>query len=93
MLDAKVNPAAPALPAERYAGSYDGGRSVTIDGGTLSYQRAGGPKVALIALGGNEFGINEDPMTRISFNTNGSSVTALKLVRGDGSTVDAPRAQ
>ena len=93
LLDAKVIAAAPALPAERYAGKYDGDRSVTIEAGALNYQRAGGPKVALIALGGNEFGINEDPMTRIRFNTNGTSVTALKLVRGDGSTVDAPRVE
>jgi len=93
LLDAKVNPPATALPAERYAGKYDGDRSVTIEAGTLNYQRAGGPKVALIALGGSEFGINEDPTTRISFDTNGPNVTALKLIRGDGSTVDAPRAQ
>ena len=93
LLDAKVNPPATALPAERYAGKYDGDRSVTMEAGTLSYQRAGGPKVALIALGGSEFGINEDPTARISFDTNGTSVTALKLVRGDGSKVDAPRLQ
>ena len=42
LLDAKVNPAATALPAERYAGNYDGDRSVTIDGGhaQLSARRA-----------------------------------------------------
>ena len=92
LLDAKVNPAATGLPAERYAGKYDGDRLVTIEAGTLSYQRGGGPKVALIPLGGNQFGFTEDPLSRISFNTTGANVTALKLVRGDGSVVDAPRA-
>jgi hypothetical protein len=93
LLEAKVNPPATGLPVERYAGKYEGDRLVTIDAGVLSYQRTGGPKVALIPLGGNDFGIDEEPMTRISFNTAGTKVTALKLIRGDGSTVDAPRAQ
>ena len=56
LLDAKVNPAAPALPAERYAGSYDGGRSVTIDGGTLSYQRAQEAEGCVDRARRNEFG-------------------------------------
>jgi rhodanese-related sulfurtransferase len=93
ILDAKVNPVATGLPVERYAGKYDGDRSVTLEAGTLSYQRAGGPKVALIPLGGNQFGFTEDPLSRISFNTAGANVTALKLVRGDGSVVDASRVQ
>jgi len=93
LLDAKVNPVPTALPADRYAGKYDGDRSVTMNNGVLSYQRSGGPKVAMIALGPNEFGFNEDPNARIRFTVAGSNVTALKLVRGDGSTVDAPRTQ
>jgi C-terminal processing protease CtpA/Prc len=93
ILDAKVNPVPPPLPAERYAGKYDGDRSVTIEGGTLNYQRAGGHKVAMISLGANEFGFSEDPMARIRFTVTGSNVTALKVIRGDGSTADAPRLQ
>jgi rhodanese-related sulfurtransferase len=92
LLDAKANPVPTALPITNYAGSYDGGRSVTIEDGTLSYQRAGGPKVALIPVSANEFGFEEDPAARIQFAVAGDSVTALKLVRGDGSSVDAPRA-
>jgi hypothetical protein len=91
LLDAKLNPVATALPAKLYAGKYDGDRSVTLESGTLSYQRAGGPKVTMIALGPNEFGFNDDPRAQIRFTVAASSVTALKLVRGDGSTVDAPR--
>ena len=91
LISAKLDPIATALPIARYAGSYDGGRSVTIDGGTLSYQRSGGPKVALIPVSANEFAINEDPMTRFSFAVSNGSVTGLKLIRGDGSTVEAAR--
>lgn len=91
LLDAKLHPVATALPAERYAGAYGGDRSVMLDGGKLSYQRSGGPKVELIAVGANQFGINEDPLTRINFTVSGGRVTDLKLVRGDGSTVEAPR--
>jgi hypothetical protein len=93
LLDAKVTPVPTPLPAERYAGKYDGDRWVTIEGGTLSYQRAGGHKVAMISLGANEFGFTEDPVARIRFTVTGSDVTALKVIRGDGSTADAPRIQ
>jgi len=93
LLDAKAYPVPTALPITNYAGSYDGGRSVTIEDGTLSYQRAGGPKVALIPVSANEFGFEEDPAARIQFAVAGDSVTALKLVRGDGSSVDAPRSR
>ncbi len=92
ILDAKLNPLATALPIDRYAGTY-GERTVRLDNGALTYQRQGGPKITLVSLGGNEFGIADDPMSRINFSTNGANVTALKLVRGDGSTVDAPRTQ
>lgn len=93
LLEAKLNPMTTALPKDHYVGSYDGGRSVTIDGGKLSYQRSGGPKVVLIPVGTNEFGISEDPLTRISFTLSGDTVTGLKLVRGDGSIVEASRLQ
>lgn len=93
LLQAKLSPVATALPIERYAGVYDGGRSVTLEGGALNYQRIGGPKVALISVGANEFGFSEDPLSRISFTVSGAGVTDLKLVRGDGSTVEAPRAR
>lgn len=92
-LEAKANPVATALPIAQYAGAYDGNRSVTIEDGRLNYQRAGGPKVSLIPVGANEFGFEEDPAMRIQFAIAGGSVTALRLVRGDGSSVDAPRSR
>ena len=91
LLEAKVNPVPTALPVDRYAGSYDGNRAVTLQDGKLNYQRTGGPKVALTPVGPNEFGFDEDPGMRIQFAVAGDRVTSLKLVRGDGSTVNAPR--
>jgi len=86
-----MTPVATALPIDRYAGSYDGHRLVTVDGGRLSYQRAGSPKVSMIAVGPNEFGFEEGPEARIQLAVAGSKVTALKLVRGDSSSGEAPR--
>jgi hypothetical protein len=47
----------------------------------------------MIPVGANEFSFEEDPMTRIRFTVAGSAATALELVRGDGSKVDAPRSR
>ena len=93
LFEARANPIQTALPTERYAGQYDGERAVSLENGSLSYQRRGGPKVTLIALGPDEFGFAEDPMSRIRFAVSGSSVTGLSIVRGDGSKVDAARTQ
>jgi hypothetical protein len=92
VLNAKVNPIAPALPLESYAGTY-GERSVTVEGGALRYQRQGGPRHPMIAVGANEFSFDDDPTARIRFTVAGSNVTALELIRGDGSKVDAQRTQ
>jgi len=90
VLDAQLNPVATALPLATYAGIY-GERSVTLDGNRLSWQRTGGPKSTMIAIGPNEFSFNEDPTSRIRFTVAGNAVTAVQLVRGDGSKVDAAR--
>ena len=84
----------PRFRCRRYAGSYDGVRSVTIDGGTLIFQREGGPKVAMIALGGNEFGINEDPMDPDQFQhvTGNAAHRAQARSRRRIARSDAPRA-
>jgi len=66
-------------------------RSVTLDGNRLTWQRTGGPKSTMIAIGPNEFSFNEDPTSRIRFTVAGNAVTAVQLVRGDGSKVDAER--
>lgn len=92
LLEAKVTPVATALPLAGYAGTY-GERTVVADSGKLIYQRQGGPKFQLIAVGPNEFAFEEDPIGRVTFKVAGSSATALELLRGDGSKVLAERSQ
>jgi hypothetical protein len=87
-----VNPVATALPLERYAGTY-GERSVSLEAGALQYQRQGGPKVPMIAVGANEFSFDDDPAARVRFTVAGNSATALELIRSDGSKVEASRTQ
>jgi len=43
------------------------------------------------SVGPNEFGFEEGPGARIQLAVAGSKVTALKLVRGDSSSGEAPR--
>jgi hypothetical protein len=90
VLAAKANPVATALPLERYAGAY-GERLVTIEAGALHYQRQGGPKHPMIAVGANEFSFDDDPTSLVRFSVGGSGVTALELIRSDGSKVEAQR--
>lgn len=92
LLDAKLTPKATALPLAAYAGAY-GERSVTVSGSGLAWQRNGGPKLAMVAVGQNEFVFEDDPLTRVSFSVAGNNVTGLHMIRGDGSTVDAKRTQ
>ncbi len=87
-----MTPVATALPLAGYAGTY-GERTVVADSGKLIYQRQGGPKFQLIAVGPNEFAFEEDPIGRVTFKVAGSSATALELLRGDGSKVLAERSQ
>ena len=90
VLDARLNPIATALPLATYAGVY-GERSVTVDGAGLFWQFGNGPKIAMVAIGPNEFTFGEDPLSRVNFTVAGNAVTAVHLVRGDGSKVDAER--
>jgi C-terminal processing protease CtpA/Prc len=92
LLNAKVNPVATALPLASYAGVY-GERIVAVESAGLTYQRQGGPKAPMIAVGANEFSFGDDPMARIRFTTAGDKATALELIRGDGSQVEAQRTQ
>lgn len=90
LLEGQINPVATALPLTNYAGDY-GERLVSVEGGKLSYQRKGGPKVSMIPIGPNEFSFSEDPGARIRFNVAGNSVTGLELIRGDGSKATSKR--
>lgn len=90
VLEAQVSPVTPALSLPQYVGVY-GVRHITNDGGTLVFQREGGPKGRLIAVGPNEFAFVEDPMQRVKFKTAGNSATELELIRSDGSRAVAAR--
>ena len=90
VIEAKLNPVTPALPLPQYAGLY-GERRISNDGNALAFQREGGPKRELVAIGPNEFVFAEDPMQRVVFKVAGNSATELQLIRGDGSTVVAAR--
>ena len=90
VIEAQLNPVTPALALQQYAGVY-GERHISSEGGALVFQREGGPKGRLVAIGPNEFAFVEDPMQRVLFKTAGNSATELQLIRGDGSTVVAAR--
>jgi len=90
MLAAQVDPVATALPLAAYAGNF-GERKVSIENGRLAFQREGGPKLAMVAIGPNLFALENDAMTRIEYKVAGNAATAFELQRGDGSKVEAVR--
>jgi hypothetical protein len=59
----------------------------------LTYQRQGGRKTRLVAVGANEFWFSDDPLIRVRFLISGDKATALELIRDDGSKVQAQRTQ
>jgi len=90
VIEALVTPVTTALPLTNYAGVY-GERSVSADHGKLFWQRGNGPKIAMVAVGSNEFTFEDDPLTRVKFSVAANNVTGLELLRGDGSKVVASR--
>ncbi|QNP47072.1 hypothetical protein H9L14_05175 [Sphingomonas sediminicola] len=90
VLEAQLTPVSTALPLPQYVGVY-GVRHITNDDGALIFQREGGPKGKLVAVGPNEFAFAEDPMQRVKFKVAGNNATELELIRGDGSRVVAAR--
>jgi hypothetical protein len=90
VLEAQMNPVGTALALPQYVGTY-GVRHITNDGGKLVFQREGGSKGQLVAVGPNEFAFVDDPMQRVKFKVAGNNATELELVRGDGSRVVAAR--
>jgi hypothetical protein len=90
MLAAQVEPVATALPLAAYAGNF-GERKVSLEDGRLTFQRQGGPKLAMIAIGPNLFALENDAMTRVEYKVAGSAATGFELQRGDGSKVEAAR--
>ena len=90
VLDAKVNPVATKLPIAQYAGVY-GERHITTENGKMMFQREGGAKHEMVALGPNEFAFADDPMQRVNFKVAGNAATELELVRADGTRAVAAR--
>ncbi|HEX8481309.1 MAG TPA: S41 family peptidase [Allosphingosinicella sp.] len=90
MLAAKLDPVATALPLAAYAGTF-GERKVWLENGRLAFQREGGSKLMMVAIGANLFAFENDPMTRVEYKVAGSRATGFELQRGDGSRVAADR--
>ena len=66
-------------------------RHITSENGGSVFQREGGAKGKLVAVGPNEFAFIEDPMQRVKFKIAGNSATELELIRSDGSRAVAAR--
>ena len=92
VLEAQANPIKTALPLASYAGTY-GERTVAAEGGGLTWRRGTGPKLEMVAVGPNEFTFADDPMTRVHFTVAANGATGMRMVRGDGSIVEAQRTQ
>jgi hypothetical protein len=90
VIEAQITPVPTALPLPGYVGVY-GVRHVTSEGGMLVFQREGGPKGRLIAVGPNEFAFVDDPMQRVKFKVAGTAAAELELIRSDGSRAVAAR--
>jgi hypothetical protein len=90
VLNARLKPVATSLPIPQYVGVY-GVRHITNNDGKLVFQREGGPRGELVAVGPDEFAFVEDPVQRVKFKVAGNSATELELIRGDGSKVVAGR--
>ncbi|NIJ21376.1 hypothetical protein FHS95_003079 [Sphingomonas naasensis] len=88
---ARIARAAPALALAAYAGRY-GERSIAVEGAGLIFQRDGGPKSALVPLGGDLFALERDPRTRLRFVSANGAVTGFVLERADGSKIEASKA-
>jgi hypothetical protein len=69
---------ATAMPLTAYAGNY-GERVVSVDGNALYYQRGARARERLIALGGNVFTFENDPMIRLDFAAANGSAAAMEV--------------
>ncbi|MES2445214.1 MAG: S41 family peptidase [Pseudomonadota bacterium] len=87
---ARVAPAKVRLPLASYAGRY-GPRVVSVEGDHLVYQRDGGLRSILFAVGPDLFALERDSATRVRFTGAGDAVTGFDLERADGSVTPQPR--
>jgi hypothetical protein len=87
---ARMTPVTPALPLDAYAGRY-GQRAVKVEGGSLVYQREGGPKTGLVPLGADLFALEFDPRSRVRFVQANGAVTGFVIERVDGGRIEVPK--
>lgn len=92
LLSAQIDPVKTALPLTAYAGAF-GDRTIAEESGRLTFQRQGAPKHFLVATEPSQFVFEDDPMSRVRFKVEGGLVTALELLRSDGTTAQAARSK
>ena len=88
---AKVSPPrVPETVLQTYVGSY-GPRRITLENGSLFYQRDQRPKLKMIPLGADTFMFHELSMFRLRFIQENGRVTALEGYYDDGRKDLSPR--
>jgi len=88
---AKANPVTLAeSDLQAYVGNY-GPRHITLEDGHLCYQREGRPKLRMVPLGDDTFGLDTLTMFRVKFLREGGRVTVLEGRYEDGRKDQNPR--
>jgi hypothetical protein len=82
-LAARTERRAAGMPLAAYAGSY-GERRIVAEGDRLFYQRGERPRMALVALGGHRFAMENDPETVVEFAPTGTQVAAMSVGAAGG---------
>jgi hypothetical protein len=77
-LAARATPRQPGHPLDAYAGAF-GERSLRIENGRLIYQLAGRAPVPLVALGGDRFAFETNPLQQLAFDMDGAAARAFTL--------------
>ena len=90
---AKVSPVTlPEADLQALVGTY-GPRRITLEGGSLFYQREGRPKFKLIPLTADTFTLDGQPLVRMKFIREGGRVTALEGYSQEGQKDRTPRTE
>ncbi|QIK77951.1 hypothetical protein G7077_02510 [Sphingomonas piscis] len=90
VLKAKLSPVKAAHDLPAYVGRYQD-RAVTVDKDALYSQRTGGPRTRLLAVGGDAFIMESDPLTRVEYVVADGKAVSMEVIRADGSRQKQPR--
>ena len=83
----------PALAETGYTGRFEGAR-VEQEEGRLVFRRDGRAALRMVALGGNDFTLVEDPAARLTFTVENGVATGFDFARAGGPVVSLyPRAK